>query len=142
MKAILNKYSILFCLAAWAATAALAQDRGTIRGTITDESGAAVPGAAVAVSNVDTGLTQNLTSGAEGRYEALYLPVGPYTVVASKPGFRRTEATSIHVDVNAVATVDLKLMVGAVDQSVEVSASAVMLETQGTNLGKTIPTQA
>ncbi len=142
MKSIFNQYWILVCLAAWSAIPGMAQDRGTIRGTVMDESGAAVPGAAITVSNQDTGLTQNLTSGAEGRYEALYLPVGTYSVAGTKTGFKRVEATNVHVDVNAVASIDLKLTVGAVDQSVEVSAAAVMLETQGTNLGKTIPTEA
>jgi hypothetical protein len=60
---------------------------------------------------------------------------------AREKGFRRVQANNVRVDVNAVVNLDLKLPVGAVDQSVEVSA-AVMLETQGTNLGKTIPTQA
>ena len=142
MRLILDKQWLLLWLAALSAVPGVAQDRGTIRGTVMDESGAAVPAAAIAVSNVDTGLTQNLTSGAEGRYEALYLPVGTYTVAGTKTGFRRVEATNVHVDVNAVATVNLNLIVGSVDQSVEVSAAAVMLETQGTNLGKTIPAQA
>src|SRR5882757_4188508 len=142
MRSALNQLRMLVCLAAWIALPAMAQDRGTIRGSVLDESGAAVPGAPISVSNVNTGLVQNLTSADDGRYEALYLPVGTYTVATTKPGFKRATVTGVHVEVNGVATVDLKLMVGGVDQSVEVSAASVMLETQGTNLGKTIPTQA
>jgi Carboxypeptidase regulatory-like domain len=76
VKSIASKYWILQCLAALSAVSGLAQDRGTIRGILMDESGAAVPGASVSVANVDTGLTQTLTSGADGRYEAIYLPCG------------------------------------------------------------------
>jgi Carboxypeptidase regulatory-like domain len=142
MRSALNQFRMLVCLAVLIVLPAMAQDRGTIRGTVSDESGAAVPGAPISVSNADTGLTQNLTSADDGRYEALYLPVGTYTIATTKPGFKKASVTGVHVDVNAVLTIDLKLMIGAVDQSVEVSAASVMLETQGTNLGKTIPTQA
>jgi hypothetical protein len=118
------------------------QDRGSIRGAVTDESGAAVPGASVTVTNTATELTQNAPSSANGSYEFLYLPVGTYRLVAEKQGFRKFEASNIPVGVNGVVTVDVKLPIGSIEQSVEVSAAAIALETQGTNLGKTIPTQA
>lgn len=132
----------LIILALLLAGTSLAQDRGTIRGTVTDESGAVVPGAAISIANPATGLVQNLTTGDTGNYAALYLPAGSYRVTAEKAGFRRVEANGITVDVNAVVDFDIKLQIGAVGQSVEVSAAAILLETQGTNLGKTIPTQA
>ena len=142
MKLFVRKNWIPLYLLVLAALPAFAQDRGTIRGTVLDESGATVPGAAIAVSNRDTGLSQNLTSSAEGRYEAIYLPVGTYSVTVTKEGFKRVQAGNVHVDVGSVVDLDLKILIGSVDQSVQVSATAAMLETQGTNLGKTIPTQA
>src|SRR3954451_6099325 len=80
----------------------LAQDRGTIRGTVTDQSTAAVPEAVVTVRNIDTGLVQTVRTGTDGVYNVLYLPVGNYTVSTSKPGFRKAESTGIRVNVNTV----------------------------------------
>jgi hypothetical protein len=125
-----------------AITPGLAQDRGTIRGIVTDPSGAAVPGAQVTVRNVNTGLTQIANTGADGVYSIPYLPVGIYNVSTEKTGFRTAETSNIRVDVNTVIDVNIPLTVGAIDQKVEVSAQAILLETQGTNLGKTLQTKA
>jgi len=120
----------------------LAQDRGTIRGTVSDPSGAFVPDAAVTVRNVNTGLTQTVKSGADGVYNILYLPAGSYTVTAEKTGFKKAETTGVEVHVATVSSVDVVLTVGGVDQSVEVTAAAPLLDVQGTNLGKVIPERA
>src|SRR5437763_1787066 len=120
----------------------LAQDRGTIRGVVTDPTGATVPDAMVTVKNVNTGLTQSAKTSANGVYSFLYLPAGDYSVTTEKSGFRKAETTGVGVHVATVATVDVALAVGAVDQSVEVSASAPLLDVQGTNLGKIIPKNA
>jgi hypothetical protein len=113
-----------------------AQDRGTIRGIVTDESGAAVPEASVTVRNVNTGLVQSARTGADGVYTVLYLPAGFYTVTTEKSGFRKAEAANVQVNVNTVADVNIKLSVGSIDQKVEVTAAAPLLETQGANLGR------
>ena len=125
-------------------TAALAytQDRGTIRGTVTDPTGAAVPAANITIRNVDTGFTQSVPTGADGLYTLPYLPAGNYAVIAEKSGFRKAEATGIRVNVATISTVDLALTVGSVDQTVEVSAVSPLLEVQGSNLGKVVPTKA
>ncbi len=123
-------------------TAALAQDRGTIRGTVADPSGAAVPDALVTVKNVNTGLAQTAKTGVDGVYNVPYLPVGDYAVTTEKIGFRKAEAAGVRVDVNSVVDLDIRLTVGSIDQSIEVAAAAPLLETQGTNLGKVVPTKA
>src|ERR1051325_2404950 len=110
-----------------------AQDRGTIRGVVTDASGATVPEATVTVKNVNTGLTQTVKTSADGVYNVLYLPAGSYTVNTEKAGFRKAENTGIDVHVATVSSVDITLAVGGVDQSVEVTASAPLLDLQGTN---------
>ncbi|MBI2689215.1 MAG: TonB-dependent receptor [Acidobacteria bacterium] len=124
------------------AAVAVAQDRGTIRGTVTDPSGAAVPGANVTVRNVDTGLTQSITTGADGVYTVPYLPAGNYSVTTEKQGFRKAEAKDIRVNVATVSGVDVVLTVGSVDQTVDVTAVSPLLEVQGSNLGKVVPTRA
>src|SRR3984893_12261651 len=135
-------FSKFIALLVIAGALALAQDRGAIRGTITDQSGAAVPEATVTVKNVDTGLTQTVRTSADGVYTVPYLPVGNYTVTTDKTGFRKAETSGVRVDVATIVDVDVKLTVGGVDQTVDVSASAPLLETQGTNLGKVVATQA
>ena len=133
------KYLALFTVLG---AGAFAQDRGTIRGTVTDPSGAPVPAAAVTVRNVNTGLTQSVKTGDDGVYNLPYLPAGDYTVTTEKAGFRKAETTGVKVNVATVTGVDVQMTVGAVEQSVEVTAAAPLLEVQGTNLGKVLPTNA
>ena len=124
------------------AALAFAQDRGTIRGTVSDPTGAAVPAAKVTIRNIDTGLTQSVTTGTDGLYALPYLPAGNYSVTTEKAGFRKAEATAIRVNVATVISVDIALTVGSVDQTIDVSAVSPLLEVQGSNLGKVVPTRA
>src|ERR1700704_230401 len=94
-----------------------AQDRGTVRGTVTDQSGAAVPEAVVTARNLNTGLTQSAKTGMDGVYNVTYLPVGDYSITTEKVGFRKAEAASVRVDVNSVFDLDMKLTVGSIDQA-------------------------
>lgn len=121
---------------------AAAQDRGTITGTITDSSGALVPAAQVTVKNSSTGLTQTATTGADGLYSFLYLPVGTYSVLIEKTGFRKSEARQVLVNVNTTVRLDLQLTIGGIEQTVDVTAAAPLLSTEGSNLGKVMPTRA
>src|SRR5436190_4155477 len=75
------------------------QDRGTIRGVVTDATGATVPEATVTVKNINTGLTQSAKTSADGVYSFLYLPAGDYTVTTEKAGFKKAETTGIAVHV-------------------------------------------
>src|SRR5881296_2843942 len=63
-------------------------DTGTISGAVADQTGAAVPGASVAIKNVETGIVRRLVTNEAGRYEAVALPVGTYEVTASLAGFQ------------------------------------------------------
>ena len=136
-----NRCSFLVAIL-FLAWSCLAQDRGTIRGVLTDPSGAAVPEATVTVKNVNTGLTQTTKTSTDGVYNILYLPAGSYTVTAEKTGFKKAETNGVEVHVATVASVDVTLTVGGVDQSVEVNAAAPLIDVQGTNLGKVIPERA
>ena len=129
-------------LAGLFATAGLAQDRGTIRGIVTDASGATVPGADVTARNVNTGIVQNALTGADGVYNIPYLPVGTYTTITEKPGFQKSEAANIVLNINSVIDINVTLVVGGIEQKIEVQAVAPLLETQGSNLGKVVPTKA
>ena len=124
------------------AAVGFAQDRGTVRGFVTDAAGATVPGAAVTIKNVNTGLKQTARTGNDGGYSVLYLPSGEYTVTTEKAGFRKSESTGVVVQVATVTSVDVTLSIGSLEQTVEVTAAAPLLELQGTNLGKVIPKNA
>ena len=69
---------------------------GNITGTVTDQSGAAVPGATVILKNTETGVTRTALSGETGKYEAFSLPAGTYEISASLAGFR----TATHAGIN------------------------------------------
>jgi hypothetical protein len=128
---------ILFC-----ASFCYAQDRGSITGSVSDSSGAPIPGAAVTLINPATGLTQNFTSTAEGTFSFLSLPAGPYSITVEKQGFRKADVSSVTVNVNTSTRADIKLEIGQVRETVEVTASASLLQTDRSDLGKVIDTRA
>lgn len=121
---------------------ALAQDRGTITGTILDSSGAAVPGATVIVRNPATGLSQTIVSRGDGEYTFFYLPAGRYSVTAEKEGFRKSEASDVLVQVNTTARMDMRMQVGAVQETVVVEATAPLLQTDRSDLGSVVDQRA
>src|SRR5436309_1308251 len=88
-----------------------AQDRGTIRGTVTDESGASIPEAVVTARNEGTGVQQTAKTNADGVYNFLYVQVGNYTVTTERVGFRKAEVTGVRVDVATVADLNVQLTV-------------------------------
>ena len=102
---------------------------GTISGTIRDESSLAVPGAAITVRNVDTGLLRVLSSDAEGGYEALNLPVGNYEVSVEFTGFRTTIRRGIELMVGRHVVADLVMQVGEVAQAITVTVGTSLVET-------------
>ena len=119
-----------------------AQNSGNIRGAVTDPAGASVPDAEVTATNIQTGLTQKAKSSSDGVYSIPFLPVGDYNVTTEKTGFRRSEVQNVRVGVNSDVPVDVKLQIGTLGQSVDVTAVAPLLEVTGQNLGKTLPAQA
>ena len=129
-----------FCLFFFllSASLAFAQDRGTITGTISDVSGGAVPGAAVTVANPATGLSQSAVSGADGTYSVVYLPVGRYNVTVEKTGFKKSDVGDVQVLVNTATRVDMKLQVGTVAETVEVTGQAPLLQTDRSDLGRVV----
>jgi hypothetical protein len=117
----------------WAAVTA------RIQGTVTDSSGAVVPGANVTLKNRDTGLVRTTTTDSTGSYEFLEIPVGQnYVVEVSHPGFRAAAESAITLLVNQVFRSDFHLQVEGVTQTVDVSAAPVQVEATSTQLGDVI----
>ncbi len=112
---------------------------GAILGTVTDPSGAAVPAAHVALRNPSTGLVRQAVTDSAGEYEFLAVPIGAdYSVEVEAPGFEKAIQSGITLLVNQRYRADFRLVVGAVTQSVKVSAEAAQVETTNTQLGNVI----
>jgi len=110
----------------------------SISGTVTDASGAAVAGATVTATNVDTGVVTTQTTNAQGYYSFQALPLGKYTIDAQQPGFKTTRRTDIILEVNDALVVDLTLQVGQQTERVEVSTDTLHVETSNTQMGEVI----
>jgi len=110
--------------------------RGTILGTITDSSGAAIAGATVTIKNLDTGLTRTVTTSADGSYAVPELPIGNYSVTVEAPGFKEGVVTGVKVDVSTERRADVSLQPGQLAQKVEVVGEDLpMVESTSNTLG-------
>jgi hypothetical protein len=124
------------------ATLALAQDRGAITGTVTDNSGASVPNTKITLSNPATGFTQSVMTGNDGNYSFLYLAAGKYEISTEKEGFRKAGVNDVAVQVSTTTRVDIRLVVGSVTETVEVQGGAPLLQTDRSDLGKVVDNRA
>lgn len=109
-----------------------------IAGTVTDSTGAVVPGVQVTVTNQATGVTATVTTQKSGYYSAQALLPGNYTVSTAKTGFETQVVKNIHLDPGQRRGVDLKLQVGAASATVTVQADAVGVQTESAELGGTV----
>jgi len=110
---------------------------GDILGTVYDSTNAVVPGAKVTLTATDTGIKQEAPSDENGNYLFAALKPGLYSVQASKEGFQTSEVTNITLLVGARPRVDITLQVGAVSQTVEVTAGGItQLETQTSSMNQ------
>jgi hypothetical protein len=115
---------------------------GSISGIVQDASGAVVPNAQVTITNVSTGVSQVVTSSDVGVYAFLELPVGAYQLKVTKQGFETYESSGITVNTNDQLRHDVTLHVGQVTQEVKVTANTSHVETENTQLGDVIESQA
>ena len=109
-----------------------------LSGTVDDPSGAVVSHAKIAVVNVDTGFSREALSDVAGTYVMTLLPPGNYNLSVEAQGFRRLLRSGITLEVNQRVRIDLTLQVGQVNETVEVAATAPLLESQSSSLGSVI----
>jgi hypothetical protein len=121
---------------AMAQTAVLA----TIGGTISDSSGAVIPGAAITVTNTGTQQAAKTSTNASGYYVVPDLPSGNYDVRAEKEGFRACSTLGVHLDPAANVQVNCTMQVGQVTQVVEVQSSAIQVQTTDSKVTRTVDT--
>ncbi len=103
---------------------AKAQSTGSIWGSVTDSSGAAIPGATVTIKNTETGETRTVASDATGKFDAPALPAGHYQITAAQTGFQSNSTNGVTLVVGQREEVSLTLQVGNVKQTVEVHGHA------------------
>ncbi len=112
---------------------------GSVRGTVTDPSGAVVAGAKVTVTNVETGVVTRTVSDREGVYSVSFLTIGNYTVTIRAPGFGTTSEGPFALQIDQVAKVDLQLHIGSETSSVDIAASVgPVLNTENATLSTSI----
>jgi hypothetical protein len=109
---------------------------GRITGTVTDVSGAVIPGVEVTVRNPATGLTRTVLTNESGTYQVPLLPPNVYEVEVSLPGFRREIRSGITLQVDAVLRVDFSLQVGDVQDEIQVTADAPLVQSETATLGQ------
>jgi hypothetical protein len=112
--------------------------RGSIQGTVTDPSGAAVAGAQVKVFSPGTGLSRTVATNDQGEYQTSELPLGTYSVTITKEGFQTTTLNHIPVSVGSPARADAKLAAGQVTEQLDVNADVPLVETVSNTTGGTI----
>jgi hypothetical protein len=109
---------------------------GRIRGTVTDPSGAVIPGVPVTAVNTGTGLTRSIKTGSDGGYELLNLPApAVYTVSVEQVGFKRFLADDISLALNQVYVLNITLELGKTSQQVTVEAAGGQVETTSIERG-------
>ncbi len=121
-----------------AASAAAQSVSGTILGTVTDSTGATVPGAKVTIVNEGTGLTRVLTADSNGEYTAPALPTGHYTITSEMTGFKTVALSNVEVGVDQRVRINIKHEVGAMTESVSVTADTPLIQTSSSELGTTV----
>ncbi|HUM00596.1 MAG TPA: carboxypeptidase-like regulatory domain-containing protein, partial [Mycobacterium sp.] len=127
-----------FVLCLLAAPFASAQTTTTLFGTITDKTGAVLPGAQVTAINAGTNLTRTAQTGAQGEYRMEFMPIGEYSIEVSAKGFKKSVQKGVVLQVSVPARVDAQLDVGLITEAVEVTAAAPSVNTENAQIGRTV----
>ena len=125
---------VLLPSAALAQTVAVAQ----LSGTVLDDSGGALPGVDVTVTQINTGMTRSAVTGGRGDYVFPNLPIGPYKLAARLTGFSTFEQTGIVLAVGDTRSVNVTMKVGGLSETVRVQADAALVETRSVNVGTVV----
>lgn len=128
----------ILCAFAIFTAAAQVSGSGTITGTVTDPSGAAVPGATIAIRNTATGIERKIDSNDAGNYVAAFLQPGPYEVQASKTGFSGVLRKDIMLQVGQTLALDFAMTVKAAQETVTVTGEAPVVDAEKTEVSQVV----
>jgi len=129
---------LFFAIVIGCSCATAQQITGSIRGSVSDPSGAVVQNASVTAKNIETGLARSTTSDNGGNFLLLELPVGRYQLEVSATGFSKYLQAGITLNVNETANVPVKLAVGSQGEKVQVEADAQLIQPTVTSLGQVV----
>src|SRR5438105_4303354 len=132
------KFFLVLVVCAMLALPTFGQTFGQISGLITDTTGAVMPGVSMTVTNPQTNFTRSATSNESGYYDFPALLPGLYNVKAEIAGFQSGVRNGVELQVQQTARIDFRLNVGAVTDTVEVSAGAPLLNTENATVGTVI----
>jgi hypothetical protein len=129
---------ICFLFFAIAVNCLAQQDRATVTGTVTDKSGAVIPGAQVTIKNTGTNATYTSATTGTGQYSMPNLPLGTYQATFQATGFRTAVSETVSLGVNQTLRLDVQLEVGATAETIEVRAEAPLLQTESPEVSQTV----
>jgi hypothetical protein len=115
-----------------------AQTTTTLYGTVTDKSGASVPGAQVTATNVGTNQSRTAQTNAVGEYRFEFMPIGSYTVEITAQGFKKSVHKDLILEVNVATRADAAMDVGTITEEVDVVATAPLVNTNNAQIGRTV----
>jgi len=136
---MVGKVLTLACLTVWA-VAAWGQASTSLNGTVTDPSGSAIRGAQVSIVNPNTGFTRSVTTSADGTYVFREVLPGTYTLTVQNTGFSKFEEKGVELRVELPTTINVQMKVGAVNETVSITAEAPQLNTTDASVGNTMGT--
>src|SRR5919197_1041639 len=136
-KALFSVFAVMFILSITCANT-WAQATAQITGTVKDQTGAVLPGVEVTATQTDTGIARTAVTNETGSYVLPNLPIGPYKLEASLPGFRTYSQTGIVLQVDSSPVINVTLTVGQVAETIEVQANAALVETRSTSVGQVV----
>lgn len=115
---------------------------GSIAGTVTDTSGAAVAGATVTIRNLDTNATRSVTTSDIGSYKVTQLQPGRYSVKVEQAGFKSYQTNNLTLQIDQTAMVDARLEIGSEQMTVTVTTSAPVIQAEDSSVGSVIDSKA
>ncbi len=142
IRSILPRLSLLIAVAIFTAILYGQATDGNLVGTVTDPSGAVVVGANITAANRDTGVKYTSVTNADGQYRLNNIPVGTYSVSATKTGFATATTGGVQLQLNHTTSINLSLQVGAVATTVEVTETTAAIDTSTAQLQTTYDSRA
>jgi len=125
--------AILLLIVATAFSVSAQEFRGAIHGTVKDSTGALLPGVTIAVTNIETNVSQTVVTDSKGLYQVPHLNPGHYSVNATLSGFKAMVRNDIQVRIGDEVPIDFKMEVGGVSETISVTASTPVLDTTPTS---------
>ena len=111
---------------------------GTILGTVTDSTGALIPGATITLTHAGTGLARTVVTDAAGEYTAPSLPTGRYTVTAELSGFKTVSLPDIDLGVDQRVRLNIRLEIGTVSETITITGQSPLVQVASSELGTTV----